>query len=109
MDIITKYIKITGNNHDKSNFIKICFRYDLGGYNYFTYEVKPRGYYLTVYPVERGRGMEGFTAFSGVSECIHECSRKSAKAQEIAAEKIPVYEKMMVDHIVNKYGYTIEV
>jgi hypothetical protein len=109
MEITKKYIKITENKHDKSNYIKISFGYELGGMNYFTGRVKPRGYYLTVYPVERGGNLEGFTAFSGVSECLHECTRKSAKAEKIASEKIPAYEKMMLDYIVNKYGYILEV
>jgi hypothetical protein len=109
MDITTKYIKIIENNHDKSNFIKIAFYYDLGGYNCFTHREKPRGYYLTVYPVERGGNMESFTAFTGVSQCIEECTRKSAKSEKIASEKIPAYEKMMIDYIVEKYGYILEV
>lgn len=109
MEITKKYIKITENNHDKSNFIRISFGYDLGGMNYFTGRIKPRGYYLTVCPVERGNGMEGFVAFSGVSECLHECTRKSSKAEKTALEKIPAYEKMMLEHIKNKYGYVLEV
>ena len=109
MDISTKYIKIKENNHDKSNYIKIVFNYQLGGYNYFTYQEKPRGYYITVYPVEKNGISESFTAFTGVTECIEQVNRKSPKAEKIAAEKIPAYEKMMLDYICNKYGYILEV
>lgn len=105
---MTKYIRITENNHDKSNFIKVYFNYDLGGMNYFTGREKKRGYYITVLPIERGGGLEGFTAFTGVSELLQECSRKSAKAEKIALEKLPAFEKMLVDYIINKYGYIIE-
>lgn len=56
----TKYIRIKENTHDKSNYIKIHFHYDLGGYNYFTHKEKPRGYYLTVYPVERSIRFAGY-------------------------------------------------
>lgn len=108
MDISRKYIRITENNHDKSNFIKVSFYYDLGGYNYFTGRAKPRGYYVTVVPVEKGGNMEGFTAFTGISECLAECSRKSAKIEKIAAERLPAYEKMIVQYIRDKYNYTIE-
>lgn len=104
----TKYIKITENTRDKCNFIKIYFHYDLGGYNYFTHRTKPRGYYLTVLPVERGGRLEGFTAFSGISELLQECSRKSKKAEAQALAKLPEFEKIMLDYIVNKYGYKTE-
>lgn len=107
--ITKKYIAIKENNHDKSNFIKIYVDYDLGGMNYFTGREKKRGYYITVLPVERGGNLEGFIAFSGVSELLQECTRKSAKAEKIALEKAPAYEKMMIDYIVNKYGYILEV
>lgn len=103
-----KYIRIAENNHDKCNYIKVYFDYDLGGYNYFTHRQKPRGYYLTVVPVERGGNLESFTAFTGVSECIKEVSRKSAKAEQAALALVPEYEKKMVDYIANKYGYILE-
>lgn len=102
-----KYIEIIENHHDKSNFIKLDFHYELGGYNCFTGKEKKRGYYLTIVPVERGGNLERFIAFSGVSELLQECTRKSAKAERIALEKLPAYEKMMVDYITNKYGYII--
>ena len=108
MDITTKYIKIAENTHDKSTHIKIIFNYQLGGMNYFTGQTKKRGYYLTVVPVERGGRMEGFTAFSGVSELLHETARKSKSAETIAAAMVPAYEKMIVEYIANKYGYILE-
>ena len=108
MEISKKYIAIVENNHDKCNFVKVYLDYDLGGMNYFSGREKKRGYYLTVLPVEKGGHMEGFTAFTGVSELLIECSRKSTKAEQRAIEKAPAYEKFLIDHIVNKYGYTLE-
>lgn len=108
MDIMKKYIAIKENSHDKSNFIKIYVYYDLGGWNYFTGREKKRGYYITVVPVERGGGMEGFIAFTGASELLTECKRKSAAAEREALAKIPAYEKMMVNYICDKYGYILE-
>lgn len=105
---MTKYIKILENNHDKSNYIKVYLNYDLGGTNYFTGKIKERGYYLTVLPVEKGGGLEGFTAFTGFTELIHPVNRKSEKAGKIASEKAKVYEKMMVEAICAKYGYILE-
>ena len=104
---MTKYIKIMENGGNNTH-IKITFDYDLGGMNYFTGRTKKRGYYLTVYPVQRDGDMEGFTAFTGVSECIQECTRKSTKAETAAREKMPAYEKIMVEYITKKYGYIIE-
>lgn len=108
MNISEKYLKINENTHDKSTHIKICFCYDLGGMNYFTGREKKRGYYLTVYPVEKKNGMESFTAFTGVSECVEECKRQSKKAEANALEKLPAYEKMIIDYIVKKHGYVLE-
>lgn len=114
MDVIKrKYIEITENTQDKNNCLEVTFYYDLGGYSYFTYREQPRGYYLSVTPIERkvkdGLVSECYTAFTGVKELIHPCTRKSAKAESIAAEKVQAYEKMVVDYIVNKNGYKIEV
>lgn len=109
MDITTKYIRIINNDHDKSNYIKISFHYDIGGANCFTGREKRRGYYLTVVPVTRERGLESFIAFTGCSELLQECARKSAKAEKAASEKIPVMEKYIVNYIIEKYGYMVEV
>ncbi len=59
--------------------------------------------------MERGGNLEGFTAFTGVSDCIKEVSRKSAKAEQAALALVPEYEKKMVEHVANKYGYILEV
>lgn len=111
--IKTKYIEILENERDNNNVLEVTFGYDLGGFSYATYREYPRGYYLRVLPMERkvcnGLITESYTAFTGVSELIHPCARKSAKAQAIASEKATAYEKMMIDYIVNKYGYVLEV
>lgn len=110
MDIITKYITIESKT-DRNNALKIKLFYDLGGFNMFTHAEQPRGYYISVVPVERskrnGIKMESITAFTGYKELIEPCSRKSKKAEQTAIEKMPAYEKMMIDYICNKYGYTI--
>ena len=107
-NILTNYIAIKENNHDKSNYIKSYVYYDLGGMNYFTGREKKRGYYITVLPVEKGGHMEGFTAFTGFSELLTECARKNKKAEAIALEKAPAYEKMLINAICNKYCYILE-
>ena len=64
--------------------------YALGGINYFTYKNEPRGYYLSVSPVERrmsyGCMMESYTAFTGVKTLVEPCARKikGAEARALA-------------------------
>ena len=72
-------------------FVKVEVYYSLGGMNYFTYKVEPRGYYLSVTPVEKiNRGSyvtESCAAFSGYKMLLKEVKRKSKKA-EMEAEQI---------------------
>lgn len=72
-------------------FVKVETYYSLGGMNYFTYKVEPRGYYLSVTPVERvNRGSyitESYAALSGYKMLLKEVKRKSKKA-EAEAEQI---------------------
>lgn len=62
--------------------------YDLGGYNYFTSQSRPRGYYLTV---QRQRNC--FTAFADLDDpqgavrvLLKEVNRRSAKAEREAEQ-----------------------
>lgn len=88
MAIKKEYIKAKGENQ----YIKVELYYSLGGINYFTYKNEPRGYYLSVGPVERcalegGGFMEGFTAFSGTKILVEPCARKSKGAEARALAK----------------------
>lgn len=72
-------------------FVKVETYYSIGGVNCFTYRNEPRGYYLSVSPVERvNRGgyiIESYAAFSGYKMLLKEVKRKSKKA-EMEAEQI---------------------
>lgn len=59
--------------------IRVKVYYDLGGPNYFSGGTKERGYWLSVTPEERTKGMVVQTAFSGVCELLEPASRYSAK------------------------------
>lgn len=107
--IKTEYIRILKNDVDSNNFLKINFKYDLGGYNYFTYEKKQRGYYLSISPIERSGNFEKYTGFTGVYHCILPVERQSKKQEAAAAALIPEYKKIMLDYFTNKYGYILEV
>lgn len=74
---------------DKGNELKIEVYYDKGGINYFTYKTDPRGYWLSIRPVqierrERSIIVESYPLFSGVRRFLLEVKKKSAKAEEQA-------------------------
>ena len=107
----TIYKKVKKNNRNVTH-IKCELYYSLGGYNVFTYKQEPRGYYVSVTPVERqewdGRVMDSVVAFSGYKECIHEVTRKSKKAFAVARELADGVINVLVQAILNKYGYELE-
>lgn len=68
------------------NILYYRVSYDLGGYNYFTNQVKERGYYLSIQ-----RQRNEFKAFTDLSDkagaanmLLKTVSRKSKKAQATA-------------------------
>ncbi len=69
---------------------KLEFYYDMGGMNYFTGQVIPRGYYISVSPVEVERNEQGKVmaelcqAFSGYRVCVLEVKRASKKQEDFA-------------------------
>lgn len=101
----TYYFDIVENNNDHCTHLQVRFYYDLGGTNYFTYECKKRGYYLSVTPVECKRNCVSFTAFTGVKDLLVECKRQSKKAENEALQRADIVEKILIDYICKKYGY----
>jgi hypothetical protein len=104
------YKKVKKNNGNVTH-LKCELYYDLGGYNVFAYQQEPRGYYVSVIPVERqeldGCTMESAVAFSGYKKCIHEVTRKSKKAFAVASELADGAMNDLVQAILNKYGYEL--
>lgn len=103
-----KYINVSGNG---ANALKVEVYYHLGGYNVFTYKEEPRGYYLSVSPVEHsnvgGVEMESYTAFSGVKELLVEVKRKSKKQEENAENIAQERVENLVNYVCNKNGLTV--
>lgn len=92
-----KYIHIEGEKH-----LKVEIYYSKGGMNYFNYKVEPRGYWLSVSPVEVTRSgsgvtMESYAAFSGKKVFLLEVKRQSDKAMTQAIEKSKEYEQAMIE------------
>jgi hypothetical protein len=88
-DRVVRYYKIKNGNRNATH-LKAEIYYALGGTNVFTYRNEPRGYYLSVSPVERaernGYTMESFTAFSGKKWIVLPVQRKSQKKMAEAVE-----------------------
>ena len=62
---------------------EIELRYDLGGMNYFSGRVQPRGYVVSVCPItlenDNGVTIKSFQAFTGKSMIVKEADRFSQK------------------------------
>lgn len=93
-----KYIPVKANNNGTTD-LRVELTYDLGGYNMFDYTKKARGYYLVITPVTRERGMESFTAFTGLRRCIKEVKRKSKGAELAAIKDAELVEKAMIGRV----------
>lgn len=101
------YLKLKDNGL-KATHLKVETYYSLGGMNYFTYKNEERGYYLSVVPVERGNGMEGFVAFSGVKQLLYAVKRKSKKAEEEAEKLSASCLESLINHVLKKNNLELE-
>lgn len=107
---MTKYIELHKNPANYTH-LKVEVYYSLGGMNYFTSKIEPRGYYISVTPVERsftnGVATETVTAFTGIKECIKPVSRKSKKAEieanNMASNKIDA----LIEYVCNRQNLKV--
>jgi rubrerythrin len=101
-DVFERYQVIDGQE------LKISLYYSLGGWNNFTGEKEPRGYYFSVSPVTVDRREDGsisstaFTIFSGTKKLLLETKRKSDKAAKQAEDMVPEWEQTLIDHVMKK-------
>lgn len=105
-----KYITLNANKYGYTH-IKIETYYKLGGYNYFTYDKEPRGYYVSVIPVKRemrdGVALESIEAFSGLRALLLEVSRKSAKAEYNAEQIAAAKEEWYIKRVCSTLGLEV--
>lgn len=74
------------------NFVEIKFRYDKGGFSYWTYKENPRCYYLSISPIKIAKQTYGDTEWETIQTVLgdgcklqaQEVSRKSPKAEREA-------------------------
>lgn len=109
-----KYIELQQTTRNTTHLL-IELKYNLGGYNYFTYKQEPRGYYLSVSPVKLeqrdGYTLESYTAFTGTKYLVKEVTRKSEKAEREAEQKARDLEKSLIAFVCtqNKLAIPTEV
>ena len=105
-----KYIELQEKTRNATHLL-IELRYNLGGFNYFTYKEEPRGYYLSVSPValeqREGYTLESFTAFTGTKYLVKEVARKSAKAEKEAEQRAQELEKALINYVCNQNNLAI--
>lgn len=65
-------------------------------------DMRIRGYYLTVTPVEIKNGMIGFDLLSTTSKLVLQVSRKSAKAEREAIEAAALIEAETIAYVVER-------
>jgi hypothetical protein len=101
-----KYIPVKESS--RATHIAIEVKYNLGGFNCFTYAQEKRGYYLHVTPVKReqrdGYTLESFTAFTGYKQLVKEVTRKSAKAEAQAEAAAAEILDIIVERVCRKNG-----
>lgn len=91
-----------------NNVIDVELYYSLGGMNYFTYKQEPRGFYVSITPEHRSKGMVSYVGFSGVKKLIKEVKRYSAKSFKEAREMLPGEIENFVKPWCASKGYDIE-
>ena len=101
--VFKKYIPVRSKTTSKVNNLKLEVYYSLGGINYFTYKNEPRGYYLSVSPVERvqhdGYVTESVVLFSGIKKLVKEVAKSGKKHAEDAITISKNYWHELIDYV----------
>lgn len=112
----SKYYRITDFDGSATH-IKATAYYNKGGYNVFTYENTPRGYYLSFTPVTREEHeydggktytSESFVAFTGKGTLVSEVGRASAKKYAEAKQYLNDYAEQFIHHWFPQYDVEFE-
>lgn len=86
---------------NNATHLEVSVSYNIGGANYFSGGITPRGYYLTVKPVTKGNNMVRYTLFSGKSHLLLETKRFTAKQFASAMEMAKSYEDELINDVVS--------
>ena len=70
-----------------NHVVDINLRYSLGGTSFATYQARPRGYYLSVQPVELDGIFEKFVGFTGMTTCVEPAARFNRRRFDSLAQQ----------------------
>jgi len=102
-----KRIALKAPNEFKCNTLDVEAYYSLGGMNYFTGRPEPRGYWVSIQPVNVDGYCTSFTAFTGIKYFVKEAARFSQKIMnEVAAD--PGIERY-TSEFMEQHGLEMEV
>ena len=107
--ITQEFIPATGKN---VNTIELNIYYDKGGYNYFSYTEKKRGYYISALPMEKtqkdGYNTYTYSAFKGVKMLVKEATRYTEKGAREAQEIAKNYRYNVLKYVIEENNLTCE-
>lgn len=105
-DTYKYYIPCHG--YRKVNALKVSVYYSKGGFSYWTYKTEPRGYFLSVTPVEHNDIMEGCILGDGCKLLLAEASRYSDKGFDNAVAMHKDHLQDLIAYNVNHYGIILD-
>jgi hypothetical protein len=94
----------------KNKVVEMQVSYDMGGMNYFTGTVEPRGYYLSATPCEKAPGIKVYGAFTGIKIIILTATRFNQKKLEELASNIKDHEQYndLIENVLTKNNLTLQ-
>lgn len=98
--------KLAKPNEFNQEHLEVEVFYSLGGMNYFSGRVEPRGYWVSVQPMTKTRMCSSFVGFTGVKGLIREAHRFSQKTLE-EVSKDP-FIKEVLNEFVEKHDLILE-
>lgn len=91
-----------GERKDSRKVIRVEASYRMGGMNYFSGQSSPRGYYVSVGPMEVADGMCSFMAFSGYAHCVEPANRFSDKKLKDFAANVMKSQAELIQQLKTK-------
>ena len=94
----------------EKHFLEVSVHYSLGGHNFFSGKPTPRGFYLSVQPIEVGDGFTTFLGFTGIKSMLEPAARFNAKRLNELAESTehqPLLDEL-INHVCIKQGITLK-
>ena len=98
--------KLAKPNKFNQEHLEVSVFYSLGGMNYFSGRVEPRGYWVSVQPMTKTRMCMSYEGFTGVKGLIAKTHRFSQKALEEASRD--PFVKEVMDEFIKEHNLILE-